>query len=178
MEKTNRTVLRHMIQSFFSTWALMKAARMEPGNILTFVFFLLVFFFYRHVHRRRELMQSANRTVVAGTAVLFTLLYMLVDYPHYIELLTSRLYRTAILGIVFTGFVFLFYHLLLFLFSYTCNKSNLGTLLLYDYAPACYVHPDHPRLSACFTRVFGFYKYREDSDWQCYKLPQGAAYRL
>lgn len=159
MEKANRTILRHMFQSFFSTWALMKAARMEPGNILTFVFFLLVFFFYRHVHRRRELMQSANRTVVAGTAVLFTLLYMLVDYPHYIELLTSRLYRTAILGIVFTGFVFLFYHLLLFLFSYTCNKSNLGTLLLYDYAPACYVHPDHPRLSACFTRVFGFYKY-------------------
>lgn len=158
MEKTNRTVLRHMFQSFFSTWALMKAARMEPGNILTFVFFLLIFFFYRRVHRRRELMQSANRAVVAGTAVLFTFLYMLVDYSHYIELLTSRLYRTAILVIVFIGFVFLFYHLLLFLFSYACNKSSLHTLLLYDYAPACYIHPDHPRLSACFTRIFSFYK--------------------
>lgn len=158
MSKINRTLLRHLFQSFFSTWALMKAARMEPGNILTVVFFLLAFFFYRHVYRRRELMQSANRTVAAGTAVLFTLLYMLVDYPHYIELLTSRLYRAAILGIVFIGFVFLFYHLLLFLLSYACNRSNLRTLLLCDYAPACYIHPAHPKLSACFTKVYGFYK--------------------
>ncbi len=45
MEKINRTLLRHLFQSFFSTWALMKAARMEPGNILTFVFFCLPFSF-------------------------------------------------------------------------------------------------------------------------------------
>lgn len=157
-KKTDRTLLLHLAQSFFTTWALMKASRMEPGNILTFVFFLLVFFFYRHVNRRRELMRPFRRRTVTAAAVLFTLLYMLVDYPHYIELLTSRLYRAAILGIVFIGFVFLFYHLLLFLFSYTCNKSHLHTLLLCDYAPACYIHPKHPGLSACFTRVFGFYK--------------------
>ena len=38
----------HLIElagSFFTTWALMKASRMEPGNILTLVFFLLCRFF-------------------------------------------------------------------------------------------------------------------------------------
>lgn len=40
------------VQGFFSTWALMKAARMEPGNILTLVFFLLIFLFYRYVDDR------------------------------------------------------------------------------------------------------------------------------
>lgn len=157
-KKTDRTLFFHLLQSFFTTWALMKASRMEPGNILTIVFFLLTFFFYRHVNRRRELMQPLNRKAVIATAVLFTLLYMLVDYPHYIELLTSRLYRTAILGIVFTGFVLLFYHLLLFLFSFTCNKDMLARMLLSEYPPASYIHPNHPRLSAAFTGVFRFYR--------------------
>lgn len=157
-KKTDRTILFHLTQSFFTTWTLMKASRMEPGNILTFVFFLLTFFFYRHVNRRRELMQPFNRRAVAATAVLFTLLYMLVDYPHYIELLKSRLYRAAILSIVFIGFVFLFYHLLLFLFSYTCNKDMLARTLSSEYLPASYIHPDHPLFSAAFTGIFRFYK--------------------
>ncbi len=157
-KKTDRTSMFHLTQSFFTTWALMKASRMEPGNILTFVFFLLTFFFYWHVNRRRELMQPFNRRAVAATAVLFTLLYMLVDYPHYIELLTSRLYRAAILCIVFIGFVFLFYHLLLFLFSYTCNKDTLARTLSSEYLPTSYIHPGHPRLSAAFTGIFRLYK--------------------
>lgn len=45
IRKPDRILLSHLLQSFVSTWALMKASRMEPGNILTFVFFLLVFFF-------------------------------------------------------------------------------------------------------------------------------------
>ena len=87
-DKHDRLLLLHLFQSFVTTWALMKASRMEPGNILTFVFFLLVFFFYRHVNRRMDLLQVSNRVALL-TAVVFTALYMLVDYPHYIELLTS-----------------------------------------------------------------------------------------
>ncbi len=37
-----------VIQSFFTTWALMKAGRMEPGNLLTLAFFLLIFLFYNY----------------------------------------------------------------------------------------------------------------------------------
>ena len=76
--KPDRILLAHLFQSFVTTWALMKASRMEPGNILTFVFFLLVFFFYRHVNRRMNLLQLSNRVALV-TAVLFTLLYMLVE---------------------------------------------------------------------------------------------------
>lgn len=36
-------------ECFFTTWALMKASRMEPGNILTLVFFLLNFVFFGSV---------------------------------------------------------------------------------------------------------------------------------
>lgn len=43
MTKPDRLLLLHLFQSFITTWALMKASRMEPGNILTFVFYLLVF---------------------------------------------------------------------------------------------------------------------------------------
>lgn len=178
--RQNLTLLLHLFQSFLTTWALMKAARMEPGNILTFVFFLLVFFFYRHVSRRLdgrqllalrgELIESSamdsfilhtdkvTDRVAVTTSVIFTLFYMLVDYNYYIELLTSRLYRFIILAVVFVGFVTLFYYLLKFLFSYTCNKMNLYKFLLADYNPSSYIYIDHPRISAWVSRIISFYK--------------------
>lgn len=178
--RQNLTLLLHLFQSFLTTWALMKAARMEPGNILTFVFFLLVFFFYRHVSRRldgRQLLALRGELIESGamdsfilhtdkvtdrvavtTSVIFTLFYMLVDYNYYIELLTSRLYRFIILAVVFVGFVTLFYYLLKFLFSYTCNKMNLYKFLLADYNPSSYIYIDHPRISAWISRIISFYK--------------------
>ena len=165
LNKANFILLLHLFQSFLSTWALMKASRMEPGNILTFVFFLLLFFFYRHVNRRVDSLQEAllpkgntKSRVTLALSVVFTLFYMLVDYPYYIERLTSRLYRCLILSLVFSGFVILFYYLLTFLFSYTCNKARLQSVMLSDYWPACYLWVAHPRLSACFTKIAGFYK--------------------
>ncbi|MDE7359308.1 MAG: hypothetical protein K2N39_07785 [Lachnospiraceae bacterium] len=152
----DRILLSHLFQSFVTTWALMKASRMEPGNILTFVFFLLVFFFYRHVNRRMNLMQVSNRVALA-MAVLFTLLYMLVDYPHYVELLTSRLYRFVILAVIFAGFVCLFYYLLHFLYSYACNKDRLYRALLTRYQDIPYLHASpHKKLAARLTAVINF----------------------
>lgn len=154
--KPDRILLAHLFQSFVTTWALMKASRMEPGNILTFVFFLLVFFFYRHVNRRMNLLQLSNRVALL-TAVLFTLLYMLVDYPHYIELLTSRLYRAVVLTIIFTGFVCLFYYLLHFLYSYACDKDRLYRVLLTRYQDIPYSHNGrYQKLSACLAAVINF----------------------
>lgn len=154
--KPDRILLSHLFQSFVTTWALMKASRMEPGNILTFVFFLLVFFFYRHVNRRMNLLQLSNRVALV-TAVLFTLLYMLVDYPHYVELLTSRLYRAGILVIIFTGFVCLFYYLLHFLYSYACNRDRLYQVLLTRYQDVPYFHNSrYKKLSVCLAAVINF----------------------
>ncbi len=149
--KRNRLLLLHLLQSFLTTWALMKASRMEPGNILTFVFYLLVFFFYRHVNRRMDLLQVSNRVALLS-AVVFTSLYMLVDYPHYVELLTSRLYRFVVLSVIFAGFVCLFYYLLHFLYSYACDKKRLYRTLLTRYQDVPYTYAgSRPRISACFS---------------------------
>ena len=175
------TLLLQLFQSFLTTWALMKAARMEPGNILTFVFFLLVFFFYRHVSRRLdarhplllqgELIENSAMDIsilhtdkvtdhaALTISVIYTLLYMLVDYSYYIELLTSRLYRFIILAVVFTGFVTLFYYLLKFLFSYTCNKMNLYKILRTDWQDTPYTYTGRcRRLSVCLTALVNFYR--------------------
>lgn len=154
--KFNRLLLLHLFQSFITTWALMKASRMEPGNILTFVFYLLVFFFYRHVNRRMDLLQVSNRMALL-TAVIFTTLYMLVDYPHYVELLTSRLYRFVILSVIFAGFVCLFYYLLHFLYSYACDRKRLYRMLLTRYQDIPYTYEGRrPMASACFSALANF----------------------
>ncbi len=154
--KFNRLLLLHLFQSFITTWALMKASRMEPGNILTFVFYLLVFFFYRHVNRRMDLLQVSNRMALL-TAVIFTTLYMLVDYPHYVELLTSRLYRFVILSVIFAGFVCLFYYLLHFLYSYACDRKRLYRMLLTRYQGIPYTYEGRrPMASACFSALANF----------------------
>ncbi len=120
-------LLLHSVESFFTTWALMKAARLEPGNILTGVFFLLSFFLYRRIHLRLNdrpfLNTPAARWTSLVISVLFTLLYMAVDAHRYVEALSSRLFRFIILFAVFLGFFILFYQLLLFLFSYFGNKE-------------------------------------------------------
>ena len=122
------------LQSFFATWALMKAARMEPGNILTLVFFLLCFFLFRYIDVRLSQADfhpgAAGKRTALILSLIFSALYMAVDYPHYIETLTSRLFRLGILTVVFIGFVTLFYNLLLFLFSYSAHKKSLCRLLL------------------------------------------------
>lgn len=151
--KPDRLLLLHLFQSFVTTWALMKASRMEPGNILTFVFYLLVFFFYRHVNRRMDLLQVSNRIALL-TAVVFTSLYMLVDYPHYVELLTSRLYRFVILTVIFMGFVCLFYYLLHFLYSYACDRKRLYRVLLTRYQDMPYTYEGgRPLASTWFSAL-------------------------
>lgn len=121
------------IESFFTSWALMKAGSMEPGNILTGAFFLLSFFLYRRIYFRLE-QKSFVRTALAKrtafvTGILFALLYMAVDYPNYIETLTNPLFRFLVLASVFIGFVILFYKLLLLLFSYSGDKELLNRLI-------------------------------------------------
>lgn len=178
--RINVTLLLHLIQSFLTTWALMKAARMEPGNILTLVFFLLVFFFYRHVNRRLDhlnlflldradmancviddsIMHGRQTNLVSLIlAMTFSALYMIVDYPSYIELLTSGLFRFGILLITFTGFTTLFYYLLKFLFSYTCNKKRLSETLFTPYQNVPYYFAcSRRRLSMIITYAVNLYR--------------------
>ena len=127
------TLVLHTIESFFTTWALMKAARLEPGNIFTGVFFLLSFFLYRRIHYRLSEKAFMNTPPVKRTCVVisvfFTLLYLAVDGHKYVELLSSRLFQSIILLAVFLGFFILFYQLLMLLFSYFGDKETLHRCL-------------------------------------------------
>lgn len=126
-------MILHIVESFFTTWAFMKAGRMEPGNILTGAVFILSFFLYRHISVRLSVKSfvytpNARRTAMILSG-LFTLFYMAVDYPHYIETLTNRLYQTIVLFSVFLGFFICFYKILLLLFSYSGDKETLEKLI-------------------------------------------------
>lgn len=133
MKINGKGILIKSLQSFFTVWALMKASRMQPGNIITIVFFLLCFFFFCHIDTRLLLsgFDKGKRTrFTAGfLSFVFSVLYMAVDYPHYIEELTNPLFRTGIILAVLIGFLVLFYNLLLLLFSYTGDKNRLNKLL-------------------------------------------------
>lgn len=128
-----RLFILNMIESFFTSWAFMKAGRMEPGNILVGVIFLLSLFLYRHINIRLTakpfVYTRASRWTAMVLAVLFSIFYMAVDYPRYIELLTNRLFQATVLTAVFLGFFICFYKLLLLLFSYSEDKETLNRIL-------------------------------------------------
>lgn len=126
-------ILIHIAESFFTTWALMEAGGLQPGNILTGAFFLLSFFFYLRLPSHLEKKPFMQTALVKRTAliigILFTVLYMAVDAPNYIGSLTNPLFRFCILAASFIGFSILFYKLLLLLFSYSGDKQLLHDLI-------------------------------------------------
>ena len=130
----DKKFILNLTESFLSTWALMKASRMEPGNILTIILFLLCIFFYQRINTRLVQTPLCNNKHSSRTAsiiaVVFTVFYMAVDYPNYIASLTNPLFRMGILTAVFLGFSILFYRVLLLLFSYTGNIQWVTDVLL------------------------------------------------
>lgn len=106
-----RSLIINMLESFFTSWAFMKAGRMEPGNILVGVIFLLSMFLYRHISIRLTakpfVYTRATRWTALILSALFSIFYMAVDYPRYIELLTNRLFQAIVLIAVFLGFFYL-----------------------------------------------------------------------
>ena len=131
--KDIKLMILNLAESFFTSWALMKAGNMEPGNLLTGVIFLLAYFLYRHISLRLSVKTFAyTRTARAAAMLLsavYTMFYMLVDYRRYVETLTNGLYRGIVLAAVFIGFFVCFYKLLLFLFSYSGDRETLRRLL-------------------------------------------------
>lgn len=128
-----RRVILNTIESFFTAWAFMKAGRMEPGNILVGVFFLLSFFLYHNVDTRLTAKPFVYEKRARGTAgilaVLFTVFYMVVDYPEYIETLTNRAFQEIVLTAVFLGFNICFYKFLLLFYSWSGDRELLRRIL-------------------------------------------------
>lgn len=122
----NLGTLTFLTESFFSAWALMNAGRLQPGNILTGVFFLLCFLFFRCSAQKERGSSSGCkglRRTSAAFSSLFTLFYLSVDAPDYLSSLESPLFRLALLTVSALGFFFLFYHLLCFLFAAVMDQK-------------------------------------------------------
>lgn len=158
---TWENILTKFLQSFFAAWALMKASRMEPGNIITVIFFLLCFFFFDHVGLRLSHspfhLKRAKRTS-AVISILFSVLYVSVDYPHYIETLTNPLFCAGIIFAVLIGFIVLFYNLLLFLFSYTADCGALDRILFTGTDSAHFsIRCPSKLLQTALTKLTGLY---------------------
>ncbi|MDO4463844.1 MAG: DUF6020 family protein [Bacillota bacterium] len=153
--KMKNNLLTKSIQSFFATWALMMASRMQVGNILTLVFFLLCFFFFRHIDVRLSKSDFEHTKYTSAVclvlAAIFSALYMAVDYTYYVENLTNPLFRISILTAVLIGFLVLFYNLVLLLFSFTGDKNRMNALLFSDGEPTTPLfsfYQKHPALCA------------------------------
>lgn len=131
--KDCKHTIRNLAESFFTSWAFMKAGSMRPGNLLTGVLFLTFYILYRHIDGRLADRPSADtRTARAAAALLaavYTLTYVLADHGRYVEALTSGLYRGVVLAAVCIGFFVCFCKALLFLFSYSGDRKLLGRLL-------------------------------------------------
>lgn len=161
--KEKRILFIQAGKSFFTSWALMKAARMEPGNVFTLIFFLLAFFFYREVYKKLADSQKADRRMrvtASVLAVIYTLCYMLLDASHYIESLTNRMFQGAILAAAAIGFWVLFDALLKFLFLWVTEKEKMKELFC-EREPVKSRNPFavHPLASAFMVCLLGWLPY-------------------
>ncbi len=77
------------IESFFSTWALIRAFRLGPGNLLSVLIFAGCFLFYKHV--TGLYISAGGRSLVCSRVfgLIFTLFYFLYDRDNYVEDLTN-----------------------------------------------------------------------------------------
>ena len=164
------SILIYAAQSFFSSWAIMKASHMEPGNIFTLIFFLLCFLFFRTADERAEkagfFQNRAYTRTCAVISVFFSAFYMSVDYPRYIETLTNPLFRTGIIISALSGYLFLFYYLLKFLFSFTADKAGATRILFSDgipgpqrqiAAPGCLSKENPSPRTSLSPKLYSFY---------------------
>ncbi len=129
----NKKIIHIIIQSYFSTWTLGKVSRIETGNIINIVFFLLTSLFFYHVsNRRKEYADEDKRIPLTSIilSVLFTLMYMFWDGRHFVEGLSNPIFRVGVLAATFFGFAFLFYNILLYAFSCLVKKEKITVLLV------------------------------------------------
>ncbi len=164
MKKINKVwSLLFLLESFFTAWALMNAGRLQPGNIITGILFLLCFLFYRHSTKIvGETVKSKTEVITAGfLSAFFTLCYMGVDAHNYIDQLENKLFRLVILTATAIGFFFLFFHLLRFLFALITNKERCMDLLVHPLSGSRFGHfyDSHIGVFTFFICMLGFLPY-------------------
>ena len=127
MQVHKREKIKIILESFFSTWALIKAGGIESESILSLVFFGLCYCFF---HYSEELLVKEHNKKriqwVAGIfAGIFTILFLLAKGEHYVEELSATLFRIGILSAVAIGFWCLFFEMLCVILDWVSHKERL-----------------------------------------------------
>ncbi len=142
------------IESFFSTWALNRVFRLNPGNLLSVLIFAVCFLFYRYmtglydpagragnevrsskpepvVHPAGLMEVARRRSLICSRifGLIFTLFYFLYDRDNYVEDLTNKGFRAIMLLAVLAGLYFLFMHVLRFVYFYLGDTALTDRLL-------------------------------------------------
>lgn len=125
--------MTQIIQSFLTTWAIMRLANLSTRSILTPVLFLLCTVFFRYTKGLLNKLKensafpviSFHRLSVTSMVVssLFTVLFLAAEHTSLIYQLDNKLFQGIILIISATGLWILFYYVLNFIFFQTSHYS-------------------------------------------------------
>ena len=151
------------IQSYLAAWALIRLWDLSLGSLLTVVLWLLLFFFFREVHklpkstvssvpgqyglsfpqtasislhRLKDLHSDRFRLWTAIPALLFSLFCLMARHQVITSGLDHIFFQIILLGISAIGLFLLFFHVLTFLFHHGYRKS-----LKAESAPLPYLPP-------------------------------------
>lgn len=155
--KTNVSLIKQYLQrhskiifaleSFFSTWAIMRIGNLHSMNILAFLFFLLGMVFFSVLQREIALQKPdviKKQSMISGLfAVVFTVFYLLDTGKTLVSDLSNKLFQLAILLAVASGLFILLYHGIRYLMckfnSFTLADSQKGGKIV-PYLPViCFV---------------------------------------
>lgn len=113
-------------EAFFSVWALSRACGLSTRSILTPVLFLLTIYFFNHISladSKNGAYKNRIRCFAGVSSAFFTVLFLLARSSALTEGLQMPLFRQVILLACGIGFFFLFYYILLFLYTYALKYT-------------------------------------------------------
>lgn len=140
--KQNFSKLILCVESFFSTWAIMRIANLHSMNIIAFLFFLLNLVFFSALEKEISLQKweeiKIQRFISGTLAVIFTIFYLSDTRNALVSDLNNKLFQLVILLAVAIGLFVLLHKAILFLickFSRFELKDSSGNQKLVSKLP-------------------------------------------
>lgn len=118
-QKINLSKLFLSVESFFSTWAIMRIANLHSMNIIAFLFFLLSMVFFSTLEKEITTQKQENiksQRIISGIlAAVFTLFYLSDTHKILVADLNNKLFKLFILLAVAIGLFLLLFKGILYL---------------------------------------------------------------
>ena len=115
-----------LIQSFLSTWAIMRLLNLSTRSILTPILCLFCFVFFRYSEELvRCLSHRRLKSITLINSILFTAFFLVGEYNTIIYNLDNHLFQGIILTVTAAGLLILLYHILLFIY-FNASRYSLS----------------------------------------------------